>query len=298
MTPGAPASAPVFTPGRQPDRAECIEQAYFFRTFRERLAENFPAQEILARAHDEVLATTNLPIALQYLSTELNHSGSLGNGFARLPHYFTPFQTYVIRQAEEEGKRFTMPVGLLILEREAAYKAGDPTPAGLFVFQLESIIRNRLGYTPGLTAVAADPYYGPEWKAQAEIVRRQIGIVEVAELVYLRSIQYVTDQRRDDPSYLPSLPPLFNDKEGRIARASIGRDPLFLFAALQRQLNYPEVPRPKPRDDVSTKLEATEAKLREMESRLRMLESEVRGTFDPTQFGKPEMFRDLKDSGP
>ena len=293
-----PADAPAFAPGRHPDPAECIEQAYFFRTFRERLAANFPAQEILARAHDEVLATTNLPLAVQFLSTELNHSGLLGNGFAKLPHYFTPFQTFVVRQAEEEGKRFTMPVGLLILEREAAYKAGDPTPAGLFVYQLEAIIRNRLGYTPGLTAVAGDPYYGPEWAAQAKIVRRQIGIVEVAELVYLRSVQYVADQRRDDPDYQPSLPPLFADKEGRIARASIGRDPLFLFAALQRQLGYPEVPRPKARDDTSAKLEATETRLREMESRIRMLESEVRGTFDPTQFGKPELFRDLKDDGP
>ena len=34
-------------------------------------------------------------------------------------------------------------------------------------------------------------------------------------------------------------------------------------------------------------------RLREMESRMRMTESEVRGNFDPTQFGKPDMFRDV-----
>ena len=39
------------------------------------------------------------------------------------------------------------------------------------------------------------------------------------------------------------MPPLFGEKEGKIAKASRGRDPLFLFAALQRQLGYPEVPR-------------------------------------------------------
>lgn len=281
--------------GRRPDRDECIEQAYFFRIFRERLAVQHSAQEVLDHVHDEVLATTKLPYAIQFLATEIKHSGLLGDGFARLGHYFTAFQTFVIRQSEEEGKRFTLPVGLLILEREALYKSGDPTPAGLFVYQLEAITRNRMGYANGLTAVTADPFYGPAWSAHADMVRRQIGIVELAELVYLRSETYIAEQRKSDPDYVPPVPPLYGDKEGRIARASIGRDPLFLFAALQRQLNYPEVPRPRPRDDVSTKLDATEVKLRELEVRLRMLESEHRGTFDPTQFGKPEIFRDMKD---
>ena len=36
------------------------------------------------------------------------------------------------------------------------------------------------------------------------------------------------------------MPPLFAEKEGKIAKANRGRDPL-LFAALQRQLGYPEV---------------------------------------------------------
>ena len=80
-----------------------------------------------------------------------------------------------------------------------------------------------------------------------------------------------------------------------IAQASIGRDPLFLFAALQRQLNYPEVPRPKPKDDVNAVIDSLKTKLRELEARLRMVEGEQRGTFDPTQFGKPDLFRDIKD---
>jgi hypothetical protein len=86
---------------------------------------------------------------------------------------------------------------------------------------------------------------------------------------------------------------LFGEKEGKIAKASFGRDPLFLFAALQRQLNYPEVPRAKIRDDASTKLEIMQTKLRELEARLKLLESETRGgPIDWSQFGKPDLLKD------
>jgi hypothetical protein len=61
-----------------------------------------------------------------------------------------------------------------------------------------------------------------------------------------------------------------------------------LFAALQRQLGYPEVPRPRPRDDLAAKLEALQAKVRDMETRLKLMESEARGQIDLSQFGKPE----------
>src|SRR5262245_6389800 len=133
------ASVPVL------DREEYIEQAYFFRTFRERALENMPAQEVLERIHEEILATTRLPLAIQFLATELKHSGVLASGFARLPHYFTPFQAFVIAQAEKAGLRFSLPTALLVLEREANYRAGSVTPAGLFVYQFETLSRNRLG---------------------------------------------------------------------------------------------------------------------------------------------------------
>src|SRR5437764_11609338 len=100
------------------DREEYIEQVYFFRTFRERLVQNLAAQEILERLHEEILATTRLPLAIQFLATELKHTGELAPGFARLGHYFTPFQAYVIGQAEKEGLRFSLGTSLLILERE------------------------------------------------------------------------------------------------------------------------------------------------------------------------------------
>ncbi len=283
------------TPSIHPDHDECIEQAYFFRTFRERIVANIPAQETLARLHEELLSSTKMPFAVQFLSLELKHSGLLSNGFAKLSHYFTPFQTFVMKQADSETSKFTTLVGLQILEREADYKADQPSPSGLFVYQFETLCRNRLGYDYGLDAIGGDPFYDGEWKKFAELVRRQIGIIDFAELVYLRSDFYLSDRRRLEPGYEPSLPPLFAEREGKIAKASLGRDPLFLFAALQRQLNYPEVPRARPREDIASKFDQYEIKFREMEARIRMLEAESRGTFDPTQFGKPEMFKDMPD---
>jgi len=286
------------TAGTPPDRDECIEQAYFFRTLRERVQSENAAQDALASIAEEVLTTTRLPMAIQFLATEMKHTGQLATGFAKLPHYFTPFQRFVIKQSEEDKRKMPFLTALQVLEREATYKSGTPTWAGLFVYQFEAITRNRLGFIDGLVAMSDEPFYPAEWRENANIVRRQIGIVEFAELVYLRSEQYVNDRRRENPEYSPSLPPLFAEKEGRIAKASRGRDPLFLFAALQRQLGYPEVPKPSKKDDAGVKLEQLEKKVRDMDTRLRILEAESRGTFDPTQFGKPEMFRDIKDDDP
>ena len=260
------------TPGIRMDRDECIEQAYFFRTFRDRVQHDMPAQDVLSRLHEELLTTTRMPMAVEFLASEIKHTGSLETGFARLPHYFTPFQTFIIGQSERDKVKFSFETALLVLEREAVYKSGEPVPTGLFVYQFESIARNRLGYDQGLAAVGGDPLFGPEWRVYIDIVRRQVGVIDFCDLVYLRSEQYVVDERRTRRDYEPPVPPLFGEKEGRIAKASRGRDPLFLFAALQRQLNYPEVPRPKARDDLSSKFEALETKFRELEARLRMAE--------------------------
>src|SRR3954470_22896225 len=115
------------------DREEYIEQAYFFRVLRERVAENLATQDVLHRVHEEILATTRLPLAIQFLATELKHSGLLSSGFARLAHYFTPFQAFVIRQTEDERLKFSLDSALLVLEREARYRAGAFTQPALFV---------------------------------------------------------------------------------------------------------------------------------------------------------------------
>jgi hypothetical protein len=272
------------------DREEYIEQAYFFRVLRERLAQNMAAQDVLDRISEEILSTTHLPYAIQFLATELKHTGQLSSGLARLQHYFTPFQAFVIQQTEEEGKRFSVESALLILEREASYRAAQVTRPGLFVYQFETLSRNRLGYDTGLATMMADPFYDENWRAYLQLVRQQVGVVDFADIIYVRSDLYVKDQRRQQPDYEPRMPPLFGEKEGRIAKANRGRDPLYLFSALQRQLGYPEVPRPKPRDDLEARLEALRAKVRELEMRLKVIDAELKGRVDLTQLlAKPEL---------
>lgn len=277
------------------DREEYIEQAYLFRVLHERMGEELAMQEVLEQVGQEILATTRLPYAVQFLTAEVKHSGLLSSGFARLPHYFTPFQAFVVRCTETERLRFATETALLVLQREAKYRAGNPTPSGLFVYQFEVLCRNRLGYADGLTGMFGDPFYPPDWREFVEMVRQQVGLVDLAEMIYLRSEQYVGERRRQEPDYEPPLPAVFGAKEGKIAGANRGKDPLFLFAALQRQLNYPEVPRPKPRDDLAAKLDTIQARLRELDARLKLVEGEVRGQVDLSQFGKPELLSDLPD---
>jgi hypothetical protein len=283
------ATAPVL------DREEYVEQAYFFRILRERIADNMAAQDVLERVHEEVLSSTRLPLAIQFLAAELKHSGLLANGFSKLPHYFTPYQAFVVKQAEDEKQKFAMPVAMLVLEREAAYKAGMPNKAGIYVYQFESIARNRLGYSDGLIAMAADPFYDAEWSRYLDIVRRQVGVIDFGDLLYLRSELYEKDQKRLNPEWEPPHKAIFGEKEGKIAKASRGRDPLYLFAALQRQLGYPEVPKMSKRDEQSVKFEIITNKLRQLEMRLRLAEGELRGHVDLSQFGKPDLLKDAPD---
>ncbi len=279
------------------DREEYIEQAYFFHTLRERMVEEHrPTQQVLERIHEEILSITRLPMAIQFLSTELKHSGVLASGFGQLPHYFTPFQTFVVAQAEDDRNRFSIDVALLVLEREAKYRSETPTPQGLFVYQFETLSRNRLGYDEGLEHMRGDPFFDADWKVYLEFVRRQVGAVDFADLVYVRSQLYVTDQRRQVADYEPPVAPLFGDKEGKIAKANRGRDPLYLFAALQRQLGYPEVPRIKVKDDPSSKLLEMQTKLKELETRLKFVEGEQRGKVDLSEFmAKPELLQPPED---
>jgi hypothetical protein len=278
------------------DREEYIEQAYLFRVMRERLSEGLSTQDVLEHVGQEILSTTRLPYAVQFLTAEVKHTGLLSSGFARLSHYFAPYQAFIVRGTEEAGQRFSMETALLVLQREAEYRAGSPTPSGLFVYQFEVLCRNRLGYDAGLTGMMHDPFYPPEWRDFLGTIRQQIGVVDFAEMVYLRSEMYLSERRRLEPDYEPPVPAVFGPKEGKIAGANRGRDPLYLFAALQRQLNYPEVPRPRPRDDLAAKMEVLQVRLRELEARLKLVEGEVRGQVDLSQFGKPELLSDAPDA--
>jgi hypothetical protein len=270
------------------DREEYIEQAYFFRALAERMTQNVTAQELLATVREELLSTSKLPIAIDFLAAELRHSGVFHTAMAKLPHYFTPFQTFVVAEAEKERGRFDLLVAAQILEREATYRAEGATPQGVFLYQFECLCRNRLGYDQGLAAIAADPIFDAGWREWIDTVRRQIGLIDFADLLYVRSEHYVRTQVRRGLSEESDKPVLFGEKEGKIAAANRRKDPLFMFAALARQLGYPTVPRPPRPDESAEIVPQLVKKVDRLETRVRLLEEEQKGGIDITRFfGKP-----------
>jgi hypothetical protein len=271
------------------DREEYIEQAYFFHAFRERVLDGITSQDVLARISEELLSTTRLPMAVSFLYSEMKSTGLMGPAMARIAHYFTPFQAHVVTQAEQDFSRLPMDQALLILEREAKYKADGPTPPGLFVYQFEAVARNRLGYNRGLEAIAADPFYDEDWRDYIIVLRSRLGDVDFADLIFVRSSFFVTQHRRKNPDFVPKFPVLFGEREGKIARANRGRDPLYLFSALQRQLGYPEVPRPRRPDEVEARIALLEQRVAQLENRLKAAESEIHNEVDLAELRvKPE----------
>jgi hypothetical protein len=271
------------------EREEYIEQAYFFHAFRERLVDGLPSQEILASIGEELLSTTKLPLAVSFLHVEMKGTGQFGPAMARISHYFTPFQAHVVTQAECDLSRFAVEQALLVLEREAKFKAEGASLPALFVFQFESLARNRLGYTKGLAAMAEDPFYTEDWRDYLFTVRARLGDVDFADLIYVRSQFYVTERTRLNPEFVPKFPTLFGEREGKIARANRGRDPMYLFAALQRQLGYPEVPRPRRPDELESRVVLLEQRLAQLENRLKLAENEMQHDVDLSQvIVKPE----------
>jgi hypothetical protein len=271
------------------EREEYIEQLYFFRTFRERLVDGLPSQEILARIGEELLSTTKLPLAVSFLYVDMKGSGQIGPAMERISHYFTPFQAHTVGQAESDTSRFPMEQALLILEREAKFKSEGPSLPALFVFQFEALSRNRLGYNKGLAAMAADPFYNDDWHDYILTLRARLGDVDFADLIYVRSEQFASERRRLNPEFTPKFPILFGEKEGKIARANRGRDPMYLFAALQRQLGYPEVPRTRRPDELEARVFLLEQRIAQLENRLKLAESDIQHDADLAQvLVKPE----------
>lgn len=264
------------------DRDEYVEQAYLFRTLRERGEQDMSTQELLVTIRHEVLSTTKLPMALEFMSTELRHTGGFASAMAHLQHYFTPFQTYVVREAEREEGRFDFRVALEILESEAKYRAQGVSLQGIFLYQFETICRNRLEYDPGLKAMAEDPMYDDAWREWILTVRRQVGVVDFADMVYVRSQHYVTLRGREEK------PVLFGEREGKIALANRSKDPLYLFSALARHLGYPSVPRPKQMQSENDLLLLAQRRLERLETRVKLLEEELRGGINLPRFYKGE----------
>ena len=86
-------------------------------------------QELLEHVKQEILSTTRLPLAIDFLLSELRHIGLMSTAMARLPHYFTPFQTYVMQEAEAERGRFDLRIAIDILRHEAEYRSKAPIRA-------------------------------------------------------------------------------------------------------------------------------------------------------------------------
>jgi hypothetical protein len=260
------------------DREEYVEQAYFFQTLRERMQQEMSTQDLLVAIRQEVLATTMLPFALDFMVGELRLTGGFATAMARLPHYFTPFQTYVVGEAEKAEGRFDFRIALEVLQREVEYRARGVSPQGIFLYQFETLCRNRLGYDRGLEAMAGDPVFDENWREWILTVRRQVGLIDFADMIYVRSELYRKTRKKAEK------PILFGEKEGRIAAANRRKDPLYLFSALQRHLGYPAVPRPRPEDTQRYLLPALERHVDRLETRMKLLEEEVRGGINLSRF--------------
>ncbi len=173
--------------------------------------------------------------------------------------------------------------------------------------------------------MAGDPIYDDAWRQWLLTVRRQVGLIDIADMIFVRSEHYrkLHEGREDGGTSrrargsggrfgaavaLPSLgfadpwfrekPVLFGEKEGKIALANRQKDPLFLFSALARQLGYPSVPRPKAVVSETDQVPALQRRLERMESRLRLLEEELRGGINLARYYGPPKEEKPGPSGP
>ena len=202
----------------------------------------------------------------------------------KLAHYFTPFQSYLVEQAEQESGRFTMEIALLIMEGEAKYRVDGATPSGLFFYQFEALCRNHLNYDKGLTAISNDPFYDEDWCKWILVLRAQVGLVDLADLLFLASEDYRNRLLAAGESLQGKGPFLFGEKEGRIAFGNRRKEPLFLFAGMQRHLGYPRVPRPVPPDQTGELVPQLARRLERLEARIKLMEEERRTGLDITKF--------------
>ncbi|MCC9657585.1 hypothetical protein [Rhodopirellula halodulae] len=295
---------------------EYVEQAYLFDLLKQRIAEQTPMQELLEQLRYELLATTRLPMAIEFMLTELRHSGLMGPAMKRMAHYFSPFQTYLIEESEKESGRFTIHLALQILQADAELRAKmseqlevaeegvvhpgsgmqrsrkDATPesmiqhsrCGFFFFQFETLSRNRLGYDGGLAVMSQDPVFDAEWSKWLLRLRAQVGLVDLADLLFLASEEYERRLKEADQPLDGKGPFLFGEKEGRIAMANRKKDPIYLFGAMQRHLGYPPVPRPVRVEEDRDTIPQLLRRIERLESRLKLMEQEQKQELDITKF--------------
>ena len=259
-------------------REEYVEQGFFFETFLERLENGVATQEFLAAIRNELLTTTQLPLAIDFMLTDMRHTGGLSGAMRQLKHYFTPFQAFVVAESEKEDGRFDFRIALQILEREAKYRSETPSIQGLFFYQFEVICHNRLGYNKGIAAMMEDDLYDADWKNWMDILWRQVGFIDLADMIYVRS-EYYRRKTEDDRE-----PALFGEREGRIAFASRKKEPMFLFSALSRHLGYPGVPRQQRAVEDEDHIPLLRRRIELLENRIQLLEEDLRGGVNLNRF--------------
>lgn len=259
-------------------REEYVEQEYLFKVLRERMNAS-ATQELLRSIRFEILSTTRLPIAMEFMESSLKHTGSMADAMRCMSHYFTPFQTFIMEEAERETGKFDYRIALQILEREAHCRAEGMIPQGIFLYQFEALSRNRLRYEEGLKAIAWDPVFSADWTEWVLLLQRQLGLLDFAEMIFVRSAYYPAVH--GEPNGKPIL---FGEKEGRIALANRRKDPTYLFAAFQRQLNYPTVPRPIHEESDEALILKLQRTVEHLQSRVQILEEELHGGLDLTKY--------------
>ncbi|MGV2338980.1 MAG UNVERIFIED_CONTAM: hypothetical protein LVR18_34855 [Planctomycetaceae bacterium] len=118
--------------------------------------------------------------------------------------------------------------------------------AGLFIYQLECIrAEPLLGYADGLKAMSEDPLYGDDWRRWILRLQSELGTLELAELVFRVSEHFYTGRARQAAGWRTVSVVwccLVSRRAGLLAATSAVM-PLYLFAALQRGLGYPSVPK-------------------------------------------------------
>ena len=263
---------------------EYVEQAYMFKALMERMNADEPVQDLLGYLREEVLSTTKLPMAIDFLLAEVKQLGTMATAMKRLAHYFTPYQSFLVATAEEDTGHFDMKIALELLYHEAKLRSQNADRVSMFFYQFEVLCRHSLDYDYGMQAIAVDPIYDDRWQKWILSVRHNIGTIEIANLVYLHSEHYVTKKADHEPT--PEIV-LFGDKEGRIALANRKKEPHYLFLALQRQLGYPPVPMRKKNDGLETLIPKMKRVLERLEVRVKLLEDEQRSAgIDLSKFYK------------
>ncbi len=134
-------------------------------------------------------------------------TGLMAPAMARLGHYFTPFQTHVIGQAED-GREPVLD-GPGPARSSSARRSSRPTARRRPGCSSTSSRPSRgtgSATRQGLDAMAADPFYDEDWRDYILALGARLGDVDFADLIYVRSAYFVTERRRKDPDFVPKYP--------------------------------------------------------------------------------------------